>query len=206
VSIPRALSSKTSSEHVAMILSAERPTAGSSQRRCGGLVSSLPWCLRLTVPSAWKVWMTGTRYSAPSSPGWGSASRAARRAASRAASPDIQKCPCTTSGSSRPQSRAMPFARSPMNGSSSSLGMWQAGPASTWTTSSPGAAFTLAGRSSASRRVYTVTLCPRRARASESAATWTFCPPASTPPSAASGLACSETMEIFMGCSFLAPE
>ena len=62
------------------------------------------------------------------------------------------------------------------------------------------------GRSAESRLVYTVTWCPRLARAVDRAATWTFWPPASTPPSAASGLACSETMEIFTGSSFLGLE
>src|SRR5690606_23516769 len=54
------------------------------------------------------------------------------------------------------------------------------------------------GRPRSSRRVYTVTSCPRRVRAADSSATCTFCPPASTPPSAANGLACSETIAIFI--------
>src|ERR671928_22404 len=63
--------------------------------------------------------------------------------------------------------------------------MARAGPAGTWTTSTPGWSCTTSGRPRASRRVNTSTVWPRSARAEASAATWTFCPPASSPPSTA---------------------
>jgi hypothetical protein len=46
-------SSVTSSPQVAMTASTLRPMTVSALMRCGGLVSSLPWWRRLTVPSAW---------------------------------------------------------------------------------------------------------------------------------------------------------
>ena len=49
-----------------------------------------------------------------------------------------------------------------------------------------------------SRRVCTTTSSPRRPSAAASDATCTFWPPASTPPSTASGLACSDTMAILI--------
>ena len=62
-----------------------RPRPGARARaRSAGLVSASRWWRRLTLPSAWKVWATGTPR---------------RRPARSAARPDIQKCPCTTSGS-----------------------------------------------------------------------------------------------------------
>src|SRR5215207_921082 len=88
-----------------------------------------------------------------------------------------------------------------MYGSSSSFGSSHGGPASTWSTSTPGASGTRGGRSGSSRRVWTTTSSPRRPRVDASAATCTFCPPASTPPSTASGLACSETIAILMRSS-----
>src|SRR5919201_4942249 len=76
----------------------------------------------------------------------------------------------------------------------SSFGITVDGPASICSTTSRGAIETRLGRLGSSLRVYTVTSTPRRASEPASAATCTFWPPASTPPSVASGLACSDTM------------
>jgi hypothetical protein len=46
-------SSNTSSEHVAEMAAAARPTIRSTAIRSGGLVSRAPWWRRFTVPSAW---------------------------------------------------------------------------------------------------------------------------------------------------------
>jgi len=73
------------------------------------------------------------------------------------------------------------------------------GPAVTVRTVMPGRTVTVSGVCSSARRVQTVTSCPAAASAVPSSRTWTFCPPASTPPTAASGLACSDTMAIRTG-------
>ena len=62
-----------------------------SRAAAAGWCPRLPWCRRLTVPSAWNVCTTGM---------------AVPRAASSAASPDIQKCAWTTSG--RPRAAQSP--------------------------------------------------------------------------------------------------
>ena len=158
-----------------------------------GLVSAAPWCRRLTTPSAWKVCATGI--------GPPPVRACTCATASSAACPDIQKCACTTSGRSTNHSAASTAANVPMYGKSSSFGTARAGPASTWTSSTPGRSSTRTGSSAESRRVYTVTWWPRSASAADNSATWTFCPPASTPPRVASGLACSETIATFIGHS-----
>ncbi len=111
---PSALSSNASSEHVAITWSTLRPTAGSIHSRSAGLVSAEPWCRRLTTPSAWKVCTTGIR--TPPVRAW------TCWTASSAACPDIQKCPCTTSGRSTNHSAAITEANVPMNGNNSSFG------------------------------------------------------------------------------------
>src|SRR5512144_907649 len=182
-SAPIRTSSNSSSEQVATIRSSSRTRCSSIAIRCAGEVSLWPWCRRLTTPSAWKVCTTGI----PSG-----------RAAASAARPDIQKWAWTTSGRSRSHSVCRSRAKSSMYGSSSSLGTAVGGPAATWSTTTPGCVTTRRRRAWSSRRVCTVTSTPRPARAADSEATWTFCPPASTPPSTASGLACSDTMATLM--------
>ncbi|OUD90792.1 hypothetical protein CMMCAS03_09580 [Clavibacter michiganensis subsp. michiganensis] len=146
-STPARTSSAASSEQVAMTASARRPTPGSSSARAAGLVSSAPRWRRFTDPSAWKVCSTGGAAAAPTG------EDASRAAASSAATPDIQKWLCTTSGRAVRQSARRPSASSPMCGSSSSLGTARAGPASRCTTSTPGANATRAGSAASSRRV-----------------------------------------------------
>ncbi len=108
VSTPIRVSSTTSSEQVASTRSTSRARPRSSSSRFAGLVSAWPWCRRLTVPKAWKVWATGTPLG---------------RAARSAASPDIQKCAWTTSGlPCLSQSRPTQSPKASMNGSRSSLG------------------------------------------------------------------------------------
>jgi hypothetical protein len=87
---PRRRSSKTSSVQVATTRSASRTEPASTSRRPAGLVSRSPWWRRFTTPSAWKVMTTGT----PSG-----------RAAASAALPLIQKWAWTTSG---PGDRPLP--------------------------------------------------------------------------------------------------
>jgi hypothetical protein len=58
-----------------MIRSTPRATVRSAAIRPSGLLSEVPWCRRLTLPSAWKVCTVGT----PTSP-----------AAASTAIPDIQ--------------------------------------------------------------------------------------------------------------------
>ena len=181
---PSRISSPTSSVQVATTRSTSRASARSSRIRTGGLVSSRPWNRRLVTPSAWKVCTTG---------------RSRSRVADSAASPDIQKCACTTSGGSAANRAASSEPSWPTSGSSSSFGTGAAGPASRCSTSTPSSVRTRSGSSAESRRVWTVTSWPARASARASDSTWTFWPPASTPPTAASGLACSDTMAILIG-------
>jgi hypothetical protein len=177
---PRAVSSATSSVHVATRWSASRRSCASTSHRAAGLVSAPPWCRRFTTPRAWNVCTIGG--------GAGSAPRACRPA-----QPDIQKWVCTTSGGRAAHRRRSARAKAGMWFQSSSLGTAVVGPATMCSTWTPGAMCTRGGRSGASARVDTVTSHPRPARCAASAATWTFCPPASAWPMAASGLACSET-------------
>ena len=153
--------------------------------RPAGWCRRAPWWRRLTLPSAWKVWTTGC-------PG--------RASAAVAASPDIQKWACTTSGGSARQARSSPSASAGMCGRSSSFGIGRAGPASTWRDDRRRGAAARA-RAGRGRRggCSTVTSWPAAASARLSSPTCTFCPPASTPPRAASGLACSETIAMRTG-------
>ena len=176
---PRRSSSKTSSLQVATMRSHSSTRRRSTSSRSGGLVSREPWWRRFTTPSAWKVMTTGI----PSG-----------RAASRAAYPLIQKCACTTSGRRRDHWRRRSSAKASMYGNRVSLETTSAGPAGTWSTVTPVPMGTRRGSARSSRRVCTTTSTPRRPIACARAATCTFCPPASTPPRVASGLACSETM------------
>ena len=114
------------------------------------------------------------------------AGRRGRGAPREAASPDIQKCACTTSGRLAPPSGA---ARSPpkagMYGSRSSFGTGSGGPGvDVLDRSRP------APSGTRSRQVGVVPpgvdgdlVAARRPAPGASAATWTFWPPASTPPS-----------------------
>ena len=139
VGTPIRASSSTSSRHVATTASTWAATRHSRSTRSAGLGSASPWWRRLTLPSAWNVWATGTPR---------------RRPAHTAASPDIQKCPCTTSGSPvRAQSDAIQSANRSMCGRRSSLGRGSGGPAGTCTTTTPGPTGTRSGRSGSSRRV-----------------------------------------------------
>jgi hypothetical protein len=182
---PIRTSSNTSSVQVASTRSAWRATASSARTRPPGLVSSAPWWRRFTLPSAWKVCTAGNR----------------SRAAARATIPDIQKWPCTMSGGSAVQASSSTRVNAGRCGTSSSFGTDRAGPAATWRTTTPGRTGTASGAASSSRRVHTVISCPLSASAELSSRTWTFCPPASAPPSAASGLACSETIAMRMRIS-----
>ena len=98
--IPIALSSKTSSEQVAMIRSAPRPTDGSSHRLSTGLVSA--HALVAAFDRAQRVEGLDHRDLDAGGP-WRTAARAAR--------PDIQKCPWTRSGGRRSQSREIPLGQ-----------------------------------------------------------------------------------------------
>ncbi len=142
---PSRTSSCDSSVEVAMTADTSRASARSIRIRTGGLVSCRPWKRFFVTPSAWKVCTTG-----------GSA-RPSCRAAATAASPDIQKCACTTSGGSAARRSASARPRSPTYGSSSSFGSGSAGPASRCSTTTPSSVTTRPGRSAESRRVCTVT-------------------------------------------------
>src|SRR5690606_1050006 len=87
-----------------------------------------------------------------------------------------------------------------MYGSSSSFGTCSGGPAGTWITREFGYHVTTSGCSAASRRVNTSTSTPRSARHRLRCATYTFCPPASALPSAASGDAWSLIIAILCIC------
>src|SRR5918995_5313476 len=121
-----------------------------------------------------------------------------RSPASVAARPDIQKWAWTTSGRVRPHCRSRSSANSPMYGSSSSFGIGTGGPASAWSTTTRRWKRTDRRSDGSSRRVCTTMSAPNLASPAASAATYTFWPPASTPPMSASGLACSETRWILM--------
>ncbi|SLI99227.1 Uncharacterised protein [Mycobacteroides abscessus subsp. abscessus] len=116
---PMRTSSTASSTLVARMCRARVAISRSNRMREGGLVSARPWCLRLTVPKAWKVTTTGMSKA---------------RAASSAASADIQKCACTSCGRSVSQCLRRKVPNSPRCGRVRSRGNGSGGPAGTCTT------------------------------------------------------------------------
>ena len=179
---PCRISSKTSSLQVAMTRSAPRATRplGARPARRAGVARS-PWCRRLTLPSAWKVCTVGT----PDVPG-----------GREPASPDIQKCACTTSGGSPAPGRVQPVAPAPARAVTQLVFRASAAPGRRRQVpdlAPRGASAHALGQ--ARRSSGGSTPSPRgRAAASARASslTCTFCPPASGLPGAASGLACSD--------------
>jgi hypothetical protein len=131
----------------------------SSAIRLGGLVSLSPCSRRFTTPRAWNVCTTGMPSGA---------------AAASAARPDIQKWAWTTSGRDRLHDSVSRCANWSMWRSRRSLAMGLAGPASTCSTSTPGASCAWRGSVRSSRLVCTVTSAPRLAIAVDNAATCTF--------------------------------
>jgi hypothetical protein len=123
---------------VAITRSTSRASARSIRTRTGGLVSRAPWNRRLVTPSAWKVSSTGIPVP---------------RVAASAASPDIQKWACITSGGSTASRAASAVPSSPTSGSSSSFGTGAAGPASRCSTTTPPGMVTRSGSPAESRRV-----------------------------------------------------
>ena len=162
-----------------------RPRAGAGPRprtRAAGLVSALA----LVAPLHHAEGVERLHAAA--------AGRRAPAGPARAAHPDIQKWACTTSGGRAAHRRRS--ARGEVGHVRPQLVLGDRPPGAgddVLDLARPGAMRTRGGRSGASARVDTVTSQPRPARWAASAATWTFCPPASASPSDASGLACSET-------------
>ena len=116
--------------------------------------------------------------------------------------PDIQKWACTTSGASRAAHAASQRGGRTPAGTGHEL-VLRHGRRRARVDVPHGDARAHGARRrgcrSSSRRVHTVTSCPAAASAVLSSATCTFCPPASTPPTAASGLACSDTIAMRIG-------
>ncbi len=131
--VPRLTSSRTSSVQVAITRSTRRATSRSRSIRSGGLVSALPCSRCFTAPRAWKVCSTGR----PT----GSAAASDR---GQAAHPEVgvqhaRRVLVERRGQRRRSSSAT-------CGSSASLASGAAGPASRWTTSTPGPSPTRVGQ------------------------------------------------------------
>ena len=99
--------------------------------------------------------------------------------------PDIQKWACTTSGGSRRQPRGEVVGeRRPCAAAGRPWAIGSGGPASTWSTTTPAANGTRRGQARVVAAGVDDDLDAAAGRAPRPAsATWTFCPPASTPPS-----------------------